>query len=78
MYGLLPFTVMKLDPDTNMANQEAVFLVCKATEFFVESLAKESFSYTSQNKKKTISRKDVDTAIDGVDCLAFLEGALED
>lgn len=70
--------IMKMDPDTKMASQEAVFLIAKVTELFVESLAKESFSYTSQNKKKTLSKPDVDRAIDAVDCLAFLEGALED
>ena len=70
--------VMKLDPDTNLASQEAVFLISRATELFVESLAAESYSYTANNKKKTIMRHDVDAAIDGVDCLAFLDGALED
>ena len=66
------------DPDTNMASQEAVFLISRATELFVESLAAESSSFTVSNKKKTIARTDVDAAIDAVDCLAFLDGALND
>lgn len=61
-----------------MASQDAVFLVTKATELFVDSLAKECYSYTTANKKRTIARRDVDTAVDATDCLAFLEGALED
>lgn len=70
--------IMKMDPDVNMASQDAVFLVTKALEYFVESLAIESYSYTSQSKKKTVSRNDVEKAIDAVDCLAFLEGAMDD
>ena len=70
--------IMKMDPDMNMASQEAVFLITKATEYFVECLAAECYSYTSANKKKTLAKTDLDTAIDAVDCLAFLEGALDD
>merc|ERR1719384_20333 len=47
--------IMKQDPDTNMASQEAVFLISRATELFVESLAAESSSFTVSNKKKTIT-----------------------
>ena len=70
--------IMKLDPDVNMASQECVFLISKATELFVDSLAKECYTYTVQNKKKTIAKNDVDTAVEAVDCLAFLEGAIDD
>ena len=70
--------IMKLDPDVTMASQDCVFLISKATELFVDSLAKECYTYTVQNKKKTISKNDVDTAVEAVDCLAFLEGAIED
>jgi hypothetical protein len=34
--------------------QDAIFLLSKATEFFVESLSGDSFGNTSKNKKKTI------------------------
>ena len=58
--------------------QDAVFLISKATELFVEALATESFSFTSRNKKKTIQKNDVDTAIETSEALAFLDGAMED
>ena len=76
--SLETYRVSKQDPDTKMASQEAVFLISRATELFVESLAAESSSFTVSNKKKTIARADVDAAIDAVDCLAFLDGALND
>ncbi|KAG8212756.1 hypothetical protein J437_LFUL019706 [Ladona fulva] len=69
--------IMKLDPDVNMATQEAVYLVCKATELFIESLARESCSFTVQSKKKTIQRRDIDASIGAVEALSFLDGALD-
>lgn len=70
-------TIIKMDPDVNLASQEAVFLITKSTELFIESLARESYSYTAQSKKKTIQRKDIDAAISSSDSLLFLDGALE-
>ena len=49
----------------------------KSLEMFISSLAVESFSYTSSSKKKTMSKDDVFKAIDSVDALAFLDGALD-
>jgi len=70
--------LMKMDPDLNMASQESVYLVSKALEMFVESLAREAYGYTERAKKKTVAKSDVDKAIDTADCLAFLEGAMDD
>lgn len=67
---------MKVDPDVALITNECAFLVTKATELFIESLARESFVYTAQAKKKTIQKRDVDLAISNVDSLVFLEGAM--
>ncbi|XP_015514360.1 DNA polymerase epsilon subunit 4 [Neodiprion pinetum] len=69
--------IVKLDPDVNLITQEAVFLITKSAELFIDSLAKESYKYTAQNKKKTVQKRDVEIAIENVDGLVFLEGALE-
>ncbi|EDW72250.2 uncharacterized protein Dwil_GK20815 [Drosophila willistoni] len=68
--------IMKLDPDLHVASNEAVFAVAKAVELFIESLARESYTYTAQAKKKTIQKRDVDLAISAVDSLMFLDGAM--
>ncbi|XP_055380151.1 DNA polymerase epsilon subunit 4 [Condylostylus longicornis] len=68
--------LMKLDPDLHLASSEAVFSVAKATELFIESLAKEAYSFTAQSKKKTVQKKDVDLAISSIDSLMFLEGSM--
>ncbi|KZC13234.1 DNA polymerase epsilon subunit 4 [Dufourea novaeangliae] len=69
-------TIIKMDPEVNMVNQEAVFLITKSTELFIDSLAKESYKYTAQMKKKTIQKRDVESTINNVDALVFLEGML--
>ncbi|XP_067871936.1 DNA polymerase epsilon subunit 4 [Heterodontus francisci] len=69
--------LMKADPEVSLASQEAVFAIGKATELFVEVIAKDAYTYALQGKRKTIQRKDVDTAVDATDEFAFLEGTLE-
>lgn len=46
-------------------------------ELFIDSLAKESYKYTAQMKKKTIQKRDVESAINNIDALVFLEGMLD-
>ncbi|XP_076663528.1 DNA polymerase epsilon subunit 4 [Andrena cerasifolii] len=69
-------TIIKMDPEVNMVNQEAVFLIAKSTELFIDALAKESYKYTAQTKKKTVQKRDIESAIDNIDALVFLEGML--
>ncbi|KAH0946812.1 hypothetical protein HN011_003038 [Eciton burchellii] len=69
--------IIKMDPEVNMINQEAVFMITKSAELFIDSLAKEAYKYTAQAKKRTIQKHDVESAINNVDALVFLEGMLD-
>ncbi|KAJ8732986.1 hypothetical protein PYW07_015585 [Mythimna separata] len=69
--------IMKMDPDVSVVSGDAVFLVTKATELFLETIAKETYAYTATNKRKIIAKKDLDLVINKVDCLCFLEGAMD-
>ncbi|XP_061738975.1 DNA polymerase epsilon subunit 4 isoform X2 [Nerophis ophidion] len=69
--------LMKSDPDVSLASQESVFIIAKATELFVEMIAKDALVYAQQGKRKTLQRKDLDNAIEAVDEFAFLEGTLD-
>lgn len=69
--------IIKMDPDVSIVSGDAVFLVTKATELFLETIAKETYAYTASNKRKTIAKKDLDLVINKVDCLCFLEGAMD-
>ncbi|KTG44056.1 hypothetical protein cypCar_00008013 [Cyprinus carpio] len=68
---------MKADPDVSLASQESVFIIAKATELFVEMIAKDALVYAQQGKRKTLQRKDLDNAIEAIDEFAFLEGTLD-
>ncbi|XP_015171336.1 PREDICTED: DNA polymerase epsilon subunit 4-like [Polistes dominula] len=69
--------IMKMDPEVHFVNQEAVFLIAKSTELFIDSLAKEAYKYTVQTKKRTLQKRDIENAINNVDALVFLEEMLE-
>ncbi|XP_062412239.1 DNA polymerase epsilon subunit 4 [Sardina pilchardus] len=69
--------LMKADPDVTLASQESVFIIAKATELFVEMIAKDALVYAQQGKRKTLQRKDLDNAIEAIDEFAFLEGTLD-
>ncbi|XP_075061048.1 DNA polymerase epsilon subunit 4 isoform X2 [Mixophyes fleayi] len=69
--------LMKSDPDVSLASQESVFIICKATELFIETIAKDAYIYAQRGKRKTLQRKDLDNAVDAIDEFAFLEGTLD-
>lgn len=70
-------TIMKMDPDLTIASQESVFLITKAAELFVQMQAQEAYKRTRQAKRKTVQKKDIDAALSELDCMAFLEGAID-
>ncbi|XP_063003365.1 DNA polymerase epsilon subunit 4 [Elgaria multicarinata webbii] len=70
-------SLVKADPDVSLASQEAVFVIARAAELFVETIAKDAFVYAHQGKRKTLQRKDLDNAIEAIDEFAFLEGTLD-
>lgn len=55
--------IIKLDPEVTQVNAEAVFLITKSTELFIKSLSKESYQFAAQNKKKTITKNHVESAL---------------
>ncbi|KAJ8961045.1 hypothetical protein NQ314_005974 [Rhamnusium bicolor] len=69
--------MMKKDPTCALISQDAVFLVTKATEMFIEYLAKESGKHLGASKRKTVMKRDIDCAIESSSHLCFLDGALE-
>lgn len=46
-------------------------------ELFIDSVAKESYAITAKGKRKTVTKKDFQTVLDTLDCLCFLEGAVD-
>ncbi|XP_051831450.1 DNA polymerase epsilon subunit 4 [Antechinus flavipes] len=69
--------LVKADPDVSLAGQEAIFILARAAELFVETIARDAYFSAQQGKRKTLQRKDLDNAIEAVDEFAFLEGTLD-
>ncbi|KAK3578702.1 hypothetical protein CHS0354_008560 [Potamilus streckersoni] len=70
-------SIMKSDPDVTLASQEAVILLAKAAELFIQMLSKDAVGSTVQGKRKTLQRKDLDHVLDTRDSYLFLEGTLD-
>ena len=64
---------MKSDEDVRMISAEAPVLFAKACEIFVLELAVRSWNAANKNKRKVISKDDVETAIKNTDFFDFLE-----
>ncbi|XP_056635019.1 DNA polymerase epsilon subunit 4 isoform X1 [Diorhabda sublineata] len=69
--------IMKLDPSSSIISQDAIFLVTKATEVFLEYMTKEAMKQLISGKRKTLLKRDVDNVVDNNPNLCFLDGALE-
>ncbi|XP_049538677.1 DNA polymerase epsilon subunit 4 [Anopheles darlingi] len=76
----LPFArikqLMKVDCEISIISAEAIFVVTKATELFIQTLAKDACSYTMDSKKKNISKADIEKTIGSTLSLKFLEGMM--
>lgn len=68
--------IMKLDPDTKQLSQDAIVLMSKATELFVDKLAKASHSMAVSNKRKTIKYEDIADARLSDKNMEFLDGVV--
>lgn len=53
------------------------FFFVLSQEIFVEMLTKEAFTYTSSAKKKTVQKKDINSAVNNSQQLAFLEATID-
>ncbi|KAB7503042.1 hypothetical protein Anas_13024 [Armadillidium nasatum] len=58
-------------------SDEALFVIDKAVEIFIESLVSESYENVKLNNKRILTRRDVDVTIENIDSLGFLIGVLD-
>ena len=55
--------IMKSDEDVRMISAEAPVLFAKACEMFILELTLRSWCYSEQNKRRTLQKEDIQTAI---------------
>ncbi|XP_037873764.1 nuclear Y/CCAAT-box binding factor C subunit NF/YC isoform X2 [Bombyx mori] len=64
--------IMKLDEEVKMISAEAPVLFAKAAEIFIHELTLRAWSHTEENKRRTLQRNDIATAILKSDQFDFL------
>lgn len=64
--------IMKSDEDVRMISAEAPALFAKACEMFIIELTHRSWLFTEENRRKTLQRSDIATAISRTDIFDFL------
>ncbi|XP_050356380.1 nuclear transcription factor Y subunit gamma-like isoform X1 [Nymphalis io] len=64
--------IMKLDEEVKMISAEAPVLFAKAAEIFIHELTLRAWSHTEDNKRRTLQRNDIATAITKSDQFDFL------
>lgn len=64
--------IMKLDENSKMIAAEAPLLFAKACEYFIQELTLRAWVHTEENKRRTLQRSDIATAISIYDQFDFL------
>lgn len=64
--------IMKLDENAKMIAAEAPLLFAKACEYFIQELTLRAWVHTEENKRRTLQRSDIATAISIYDQFDFL------
>lgn len=67
--------IMRQDQDVQLVSGDAVYAMAVAAEAFLEILAKEAYSFTKAESRKTVQYKDLAKAVESVVAFEFLEGA---
>jgi nuclear transcription factor Y gamma len=63
---------MKSDEDVRMISAEAPALFAKACELFIIEITHRAWVFTEENRRRTLQRSDVATAIAQTDIFDFL------
>ncbi|KAJ2858867.1 hypothetical protein GGI22_003180 [Coemansia erecta] len=64
--------IVKEDKDIFACGSESLFLISKATEYFVESLVREAYEFSRLDKRKTVQYKDTAKAVQSIEQYDFL------
>ncbi|KAJ1794455.1 hypothetical protein LPJ59_004527 [Coemansia sp. RSA 2399] len=64
--------IVKEDKDIFACGSDSLFLISKATEYFVESLVREAYEFSRLDKRKTVQYKDTAKAVQSIEQYDFL------
>ncbi|KAJ2745043.1 hypothetical protein GGI20_002491 [Coemansia sp. BCRC 34301] len=64
--------IIKEDKDIFACGAESLFLISRATEYFIDSLVRESYEFSRLDKRKTVQYKDMAKAVQSIEQYDFL------
>ncbi|KAJ2810791.1 Chromatin accessibility complex protein 1 [Coemansia furcata] len=64
--------IIKEDKDIFACGSESLFLISRATEYFIDSLVRESYEFSRLDKRKTVQYKDMAKAVQSIEQYDFL------
>ncbi|KAI9502975.1 hypothetical protein GGI25_005803 [Coemansia spiralis] len=64
--------IIKEDKDIFACGADSLFVISKATEYFVESLVREGYEFSRLDKRKTVQYKDMAKAVQSIEQYDFL------
>ena len=70
--------IINLDPESTMVNKEALLVISKATESFIQDLGGTIAQIAKTQKRKTLLLQDLVLAIDQIDRFNFIKGKSSD
>ena len=68
--------IINLDPESTMVNKEALLVISKATESFIQDLGGVCAQIAKTQKRKTLLLQDLLLAVDQIDRFNFIKGKL--
>ncbi|KAJ3366026.1 hypothetical protein GGF32_007526 [Allomyces javanicus] len=68
--------IIRADPDVNIISADAVFVVAKAAELFLEKLSWVAYETANGERRRTVQYRDLVAAVESVDEYFFLEDIL--
>ncbi|KAJ1945234.1 hypothetical protein GGF37_001794 [Kickxella alabastrina] len=64
--------IIKEDKDIFACGSDSLFLISRATEYFIDSLVRESYEFSRLDKRKTVQYKDMAKAVQSIEQYDFL------
>ncbi|KAJ1645318.1 hypothetical protein J3B02_004249 [Coemansia erecta] len=64
--------IIKEDKDIFACGAESLFLISRATEYFIDSIVRESYEFSRLDKRKTVQYKDMAKAVQSIEQYDFL------
>ncbi|KAJ2031833.1 hypothetical protein IWW57_000520 [Coemansia sp. S610] len=64
--------IIKEDKDIFACGPESLFLISRATEYFIDCLVRESYEFSRLDKRKTVQYKDMAKAVQSIEPYDFL------